>query len=344
MKRYLKVFISISLIAALLFPLAGLAGTGPGLPDIFRVSYRSSEEQINNDSGYVYKEYLITTSAVLNGIIEDTVNMFEAEYVPKMPVNLTNPKRNNRLDIHVVHSRTGSHFMSILILCRHSEKRVQKYTPFFTITWDLENDRPVTLCDIFPADSEVWSILSAGAREQMVEYFPAETASDELLDSMSSIESISGAAFTLHAEELTLHFAASDLYESHSGMMHLRFYYTDLRPYMTEEGLMITDNTAYPKVALTFDDGPAYTETATVVNNLRRYGGRGTFFLVGNRIAEYADIVQRNFDENNLIESHTNAHNDASKQTYAEIRRTMDRSQTAITGLVGQREARRGAP
>lgn len=333
----LKFLLAFILILCVLMPGIGFAGTGPGLPEIFRVSYDVHEEEINNGSCYVYKEYLKTSSSVLNGIIADAIDLFESEYVEKMPTNLSNPRRNNRLDLHVVHSRTGDRYMSVMVLCRHSEKRVQKYSPFFTVTWDLVADCPVTLSDIFTPDSEAWHILSAGARQQMSEYFPAETASEEKLDSLSSIESLSNAGFTLHAEELTIHFEASELYEGHSGLMHLRFYYSDLRPYMTEKGLSITDNSAYPKVALTFDDGPAYTETATVVNNLRRYGARGTFFVVGNRVSEYADIMQRNFDENNLIGSHTNAHNDASKETKAEIVRTMDRSQVSITNVIGQK-------
>ena len=44
-------------------------------------------------------------------------------------------------------------------------------------------------------------------------------------------------------------------------------------------------------VALTFDDGPG-PYTRSLVNLLRRYGARGTFFLVGNRLDRWASSAR----------------------------------------------------
>ena len=60
-----KFSLAFILILCVLMPGIGFAGTGPGLPEIFRVSYDVHEEEINNGSCYVYKEYLKTSSSII---------------------------------------------------------------------------------------------------------------------------------------------------------------------------------------------------------------------------------------------------------------------------------------
>ena len=334
----MKKVIGFLLILIMIFSVTAFpvhAEKGPGLPAVFRVHYESEEKTAKNGNAFIYKEYLITCSDKLNALLKNTADLFESTYTPSMTDKCSKPRRNNRMDIHTVWSRTGTRWLSALVLCRWAKNRVQMFSPFYAVTWDLEKDRRVSLTDIFASDSEAWQILSAGVRTQLASCYPLIKADEQRLCSISSIENLALTPFTLHAEELTLHFSASDLYGGQSGLLNVRFYYTDLRPYMTQEALEQTDNSAYPKVALSFDDGPAYNETAGILNNLRKFGARGTFFVVGSRIGEFKDILHRTYDENNLVESHTNGHNDASKQTSAEIVRTVQRSQKAISDVIG---------
>ena len=54
-----------------------------------------------------------------------------------------------------------------------------------------------------------------------------------------------------------------------------------------------TGETALPKiVCLTFDDGPS-KNTAHILDLLKFYNARATFYVVGNRVASYADPAQR---------------------------------------------------
>lgn len=79
--------------------------------------------------------------------------------------------------------------------------------------------------------------------------------------------------------------------------MRVTVYYSALASVLTDEARVQTDNSAYSLVALTFDDGPSYTPTARLLNNLRHTGAVGTFFLVGSRIDEYMDVAMRENDE-----------------------------------------------
>jgi peptidoglycan/xylan/chitin deacetylase (PgdA/CDA1 family) len=59
---------------------------------------------------------------------------------------------------------------------------------------------------------------------------------------------------------------------------------------------------------LTFDDGPDPDVTPRVLDELERYGARGTFFVVGERARRYpnivADIISRGHDLGNHSFSH----------------------------------------
>lgn len=61
-------------------------------------------------------------------------------------------------------------------------------------------------------------------------------------------------------------------------------------------------------IAFTFDDGPNSKTTNKLLDNLNKYNARVTFFVVGNRVKTYEDILKRAYDMGNLIGSHTYNH------------------------------------
>lgn len=64
------------------------------------------------------------------------------------------------------------------------------------------------------------------------------------------------------------------------------------------------------KVAyLTFDDGPTKTITPQILDILRRYNVKATFFQVGTLIEENPDMARRVHDEGHLLANHSYAHN-----------------------------------
>jgi len=61
------------------------------------------------------------------------------------------------------------------------------------------------------------------------------------------------------------------------------------------------------KLALTFDDGPS-PWTAAVLDLLREYEARATFFLIGARVRERPDDVRRIAAEGHEVGNHTLTH------------------------------------
>ena len=62
-----------------------------------------------------------------------------------------------------------------------------------------------------------------------------------------------------------------------------------------------------PMIALTFDDGPS-NNTTHIVELLRFYNSRATFYVVGNRISTYASTIQYCAGQGNEIGIHTWEH------------------------------------
>lgn len=59
---------------------------------------------------------------------------------------------------------------------------------------------------------------------------------------------------------------------------------------------------------LTFDDGPIPDVTPEVLNILKSYGVKATFFCVGDNVKKHPEIFQRIIDEGHQIGNHTFNH------------------------------------
>lgn len=61
-------------------------------------------------------------------------------------------------------------------------------------------------------------------------------------------------------------------------------------------------------VYLTFDDGPHPTITPWVLEELKKYNAKATFFCIGNNIEKYPDIYQKILEEGHATGNHTYHH------------------------------------
>jgi peptidoglycan/xylan/chitin deacetylase (PgdA/CDA1 family) len=80
------------------------------------------------------------------------------------------------------------------------------------------------------------------------------------------------------------------------------------------------------KVAyLTFDDGPTKSVTPLILDTLRKYNIKATFFELGKMIEASPDMARRVYEEGHLIANHSYTHE------YAELYATEDSFMTEIT-------------
>lgn len=92
-----------------------------------------------------------------------------------------------------------------------------------------------------------------------------------------------------------------------------------------------------PMVALTFDDGPQPSVGNRIMDCLAQYGGKATFFMVGERVGSYAAEVQRMVAEGHEVANHTMNHKYLQKLDAAQIQAQVNKGNDAIQAACGVR-------
>lgn len=85
----------------------------------------------------------------------------------------------------------------------------------------------------------------------------------------------------------------------------------NLPPASEENNLLqiIADSGQSKRCYLTFDDGPTKNITPQILDVLRKYNVKATFFQVGSYIASNTDMARRVYEEGHLIANHSYSHN-----------------------------------
>ncbi len=61
-------------------------------------------------------------------------------------------------------------------------------------------------------------------------------------------------------------------------------------------------------IYLSFDDGPHPIATTFVLDELKKYGARGTFFCIGKNVIQQPQLYQRILQEGHRVGNHTHQH------------------------------------
>ena len=303
MKRIIAMLLSLML----LIPPAMAAGdqSAYGMRDCHRQTLK--ETVTKRRDGAVTSLWQIDT--VQDGVDEE-LNAITRAWAEEIAPTLPAPgSSNSRVNCIIKPSRTGLTWMSFMLQARTIVGNQTRAVRFTTRTYDMMTGAPVRLTDIFPADSEAWTLLAEAVCEGVNAYFPGVAPDAAALTAATTREALEKADFTLHGMSLVLHYRAGDFYPGVEQLLEVTLYYPDVRPMMTERAQTETDNASYYRmVALTFDDGPNGWCTDQTLLALMKAGERATFFLVGERIVQQKYLVQREHDEGHRIASHNWQH------------------------------------
>ena len=91
---------------------------------------------------------------------------------------------------------------------------------------------------------------------------------------------------------------------------------------------------ARPMVALTFDDGPSSYDLR-IMNALEAVGGRGTFFMIGQKVPRRRDIVERMCKGGHELGNHSWNHPDLTKLSSAQVASQIQNTNNAIAAIAG---------
>lgn len=81
------------------------------------------------------------------------------------------------------------------------------------------------------------------------------------------------------------------------------------REFYEKSGKVVWEvQTGEKKIALTFDDGPDPVKTEQILDLLKQYNAKATFFVVGNKVERYPKTIKRELAEGHEIANHTYSH------------------------------------
>ncbi|WP_127547726.1 MULTISPECIES: polysaccharide deacetylase family protein [Paenibacillus] len=96
-----------------------------------------------------------------------------------------------------------------------------------------------------------------------------------------------------------------------------------------------TNGPSTKKVALTFDDIPDPRFTPQVLDVLKKYNVRATFFIVGSRAEKHPDLVKRIVKEGHMVGNHSYNHPEFSKLSMNAFRKQILHTGDIIRRLAG---------
>ena len=98
-------------------------------------------------------------------------------------------------------------------------------------------------------------------------------------------------------------------------------------------GSSIADN---KKIALTFDDGPHPYYTEQLLDGLKERGAKATFFVLGEHVEQYPELVERMSEEGHLIGNHTYSHIQLTQRNSETFKEELIKTSELIENLTGQ--------
>lgn len=304
MKRFLLLFMS--LIFVLLIVFSGLSETElhTEIPKLLRFTQETVREPVA-DKIHIIRTYPTTSSPLVDAQIAAAIDNFYEQDRVHLPKH--SGRDQHELNIGAEIYISGTKMMGFLVLSQYSAGNELKFVHHDSYLFDMETGEAVTVGDLLDNSKEANDLLQAEVCRQLLDYFPNDEADTNALDTLSSIDALRSLQPQLSAATLRLSFHAGRLYEGRESLMHVIIPYKALSPYMTPLAISQTDNSRYPKVALTFDDGPGKV-SKRVLQSLQLHGAKGTFFLVGKNIKPYKYIVLREQNAGHSLQDHSWLH------------------------------------
>src|SRR5690625_1949779 len=90
-------------------------------------------------------------------------------------------------------------------------------------------------------------------------------------------------------------------------------------------------------IALTFDDGPSADVTPRVLDILKQYNAKATFFMLGSQVDYHPEIAKLVADAGHEIGNHTDQHQDLTKLGPDGIRTEIESTSDKINNITGTR-------
>ena len=109
-------------------------------------------------------------------------------------------------------------------------------------------------------------------------------------------------------------------------------------PTPTPEVAAIEEEKVYDGVVyLTFDDGPVPAITSQILDTLKEYNVKATFFMIGSYAKNNPDMVKRVFDEGHTVASHSYTHQKSMFNSLEAFKKEINDSVATLEEITGEK-------
>lgn len=219
--------------------------------------------------------------------------------------------------------------MSFVIKAEQLIEENNEYLTMKTYVVDLKNDKILNLTDLFKKDEIEKNGLYLTIKDKLTDSNNIDT--DLLKEYLKDSENIK---WTIDEDNVTFYFDQNEVStdnEPFNVKISLLAIYKLVSDGEYKE-LVITDtvqqeidrieaeeeearrqaekelDTNGKYVALTFDDGPSSSVTPRVLDTLKEYDAKATFYMLGQNAANFPDVARRVADEGHEIANHSISH------------------------------------
>lgn len=285
---------------------------------------KNVESYISSDKALVSINYPVTNINILDDKISAYVNQTYYNF-KKMKSNI-----KPELNISYTYKEINSEIVNVSIKTEIiTDKTINKIKTF---TYNKNNDKFLTMEDLV-GDLEGFDYEIK--KELLEKYQDAD---------MEYLSNISYDYFTIDDDNLTLYFNPTEIKSKYEELIYLDIPLDSLKLLINIDEFEENDTYLSIKkrnislddkvVALTFDDGPSkYTEK--ILDVLKKYDACGTFFLIGNKVDFYRDVLKRMINEGSEIGNHSYDHKLLTRLSKKQFEEEINKTQDAIKKATG---------
>lgn len=234
---------------------------------------------------------------------------------------------NGELNIDYEYYNLEDYISIILKKYEYFENNI--YNDIFTIAYDKDKKKIIEFDDIIKDKINFKKLL----REKLFKKYPNLDLSDIVnLSEMDIFNFILGKNLIVY---LKCNYEYIDIvFEYNELNLDIKYMEKVFANYKNIESKNIIDCND-KVIALTFDDGPSiYTEE--IIDILNENKAVATFFVLGNKLKDYGDIVKKAYLNGNELGNHSFNHKWLSKLSIEEINYQIDRTNEEIKKIIGK--------
>ena len=262
------------------------------------------------------------------------------------------------LDFEISH--LSDPFLSIVFTSTMNIPETDSTSMIYTLNFDRLNNSVLSLEDILCNENSLEYLQELSQRQllqndQLVELVKTDKLTDGISPKLENYKT-----FSLLDQSLNIYFNNSQFqspdiesfnialtYNTLTGIIKPSFLQSIYKVASTEtellsetigttEDVLTKLDPAKKYVAITFDDGPHKDYTPRILDILKKYNAKATFYVLGNRLTYYPDIVKRAYDEGHEIGNHTWSHPNLTGLTKEALIKEVNNASNEIAKIIGK--------